>query len=194
MAIKSRLEALEALEKSPSGFDYLKPKESAKLVEQGLVEVNEAMQDENGAFACRLTPKGEEYMNSLNNSGGATTESEGTKTMTSKFVILNVLMPASKRKGGAGRPSKYPFESLEVGQMFFVPESADQPEPVKSLGSVVTSANRRYAEVLNGETKKNRKGEDVPKLSSTRRFVIRPFSVTDENGNIVHGAGVWRDK
>lgn len=184
----SKLEVLEAIQKSPTGFDYFKPKDYNKMVEQGILEANLAMVDENGAHACRLTPAGIEYMNSLNGTPGASADNKKEKAMSNPFIIQNVPIPATKRKGGAGRPSKYPFDSLEVGQMFFVPASVDQPDPAKSLGSVVTSANRRYA-TETAETKKNRKGEDIPKLAYTRRFVVRPF--THEG---VEGAGVWREK
>lgn len=193
MANKSKLEALEALEKAPTGFDYLKVREYTKLVEQGLVEVNTAMQDETGAHACRLTPAGVEYTKNLSNPGSATAPETKEKPTMNAFRIYTAPVPASKRSGGAGRPSKYPFDQLEVGQMFFVPVSEKQPEPVKSLGSVVTSANRRYATATDA-TKKNRKGKDIPVLSYTRKFTVRATTQTDEAGNVVSGAGVWRTK
>jgi hypothetical protein len=189
MANKSKLEALELLEKAPSGFDYLKPGEYKNLEKQGLVEVNLGMADESGAHACRLTDAGKEYMKSLNGTEGATASTERKHAMAQSFTILSAPLPQTKRKGGAGRPSKYPFDALEVGQFFFVPASADQPEPAKTLGSVVTSANRRNAIVVPGEFKKNRKGEDIPKLAYTKKFVIRPY--THEG---VAGAGVWREQ
>lgn len=182
----NKLEVLEAIGKAPTGFEYIKPKFYAKIVEQGLVEVNTLMVDENGAHACRLTPKGQEYMNSLNETPGATAVTEKATKMS--FVIETAPIPAVKRSGGAGRPSKYPFDALEVGQMFFVPASEKQPDPAKSLGSVVTSANRRFA-TETGETKQNRKGETVAKLVYGRKFVVRPYT---RDG--VAGAGVWREK
>lgn len=182
----NKLEVLEAVSKAPAGFEYIKPKFYAKIVEQGLLEVNATMVDENGAHACRLTTKGQEYMISINGSTGtpATTEKESKMS----FVIETAPIPTIKRAGGAGRPSKYPFEQLEVGQMFFVPASEKQPDPAKSLGSVVTSANRRFA-TETGEMKTNRKGESVPKLVYGRKFVVRPYT---RDG--VAGAGVWREK
>lgn len=184
----SKLEVLEAIQKSPNGFEYFKPKEYSKMVEQGILEANLAMEDERGAHACRLTPAGIEYMNTINGTTGASATTAKEKVMSQSFAILDVPIPTTKRKGGAGRPSKYPFDGLEVGKSFFVPCSVDQPDPAKSLGSVVTSANRRYA-TETAETKKNRKGEDVPKLAYTRRFVVRPY--THEG---VEGALVCREK
>ena len=189
----NKLEVLEAIAKSPNGFEYIKPKDSKKIIEQGLIEAHPTMVDELGNNACRLTDAGKEYMHSLNGTSGEIPATKKEKPVSQTFVIMTKPIPVIKRSAGAGRPSKYPFDALEVGQMFFVPCTEKQPDPSKSLGSVVTSANRRYA-TESGETKLNRKGESVPKLVYGRKFVVRPDSISDENGDLVHGAGVYREK
>jgi hypothetical protein len=184
----TKLEILEGIQNDRQGFAYFKPKDYKKLLSDGLIEVNEVMVTELGEHACRLTEKGIEYMKSINGTSGTSAATAKEKAMTQSFAILDVPIPTTRRKGGAGRPSKYPFDGLEVGKSFFVPCSVDQPDPAKSLGSVVTSANRRYA-TETSETKTNRKGEQVPKLAYTRRFVVRPY--THEG---VEGALVCREK
>jgi hypothetical protein len=86
----------------------------------------------------------------------------------------------------------YPFDSLEVGQSFFVPVSEKHPDPVKTLGSTVSSANMRYAEETGEHKTVNRakRGEDrkalldasgnkimeqvsIPVYKHTRKFSIR---------------------
>jgi hypothetical protein len=109
-------------------------------------------------------------------------------------VISNATLPESKRgnRKGAGAPAVYPFDSLEVGGTFFVPVSDKHPNPVKTLGSTVSSANMRFA-VKTGEMKtvertmrgpgnkavKNGNGEkvketvEVPVYKFQRKFAIR---------------------
>lgn len=110
-------------------------------------------------------------------------------------IIDNAELPASKRGTGlrgGGAPVKYPFDKLEVGKSFFVPVSVKLPNPVKTLGSTVSSANMRYA-VETGATKtversKRAKGnkleldaqgnkiiekKEVPVYKFTRKFEIR---------------------
>jgi len=159
------------------------------IVKKGFAEQRLDITNEDSQFATRLTASGLAEVNSTQ----AVAPIVKVPTMT-QFVIGSAPVPTSpKRAGGAGRHSKYPFDSLEVGQYFFVPDTAKQPEPAKSLGSVVTSANRKYA-VETAATRVNRKGVTVPVLEYNRKFIVRPFSITDAAGELIHGAGVWREK
>ncbi len=90
---------------------------------------------------------------------------------------------------GRGRGvNVYPFKVLAVGQSFFVPNSESKPNAAKSLASTVSSATARYAvPAEDGSTKTNKKGEVVPVMVETRKFVVRSV---EENG--VKGARVWR--
>lgn len=119
-------------------------------------------------------------------------------------LISGAVLPPSKRKGGggSGAPKKYPFDEMEVGASFFVPVTAAVPDPVKKLGSTVSSVNMRYA-VKTGETKvvertvrgagnkavKNADGSNqretktVDVYKQTRKYVIRPVVKGTVYGN-----------
>lgn len=108
-------------------------------------------------------------------------------------IMKGVELPASRRGQGlrGGRTNKYPFDQMEIGDSFFVPVSEDMPEPLKTLGSTVSSANMRYAEET-GETKqvtRAKRGKDrkavfengqkvtetveIPVYNFTRKYEIR---------------------
>lgn len=107
-------------------------------------------------------------------------------------IISNAELPPAKRGGRGGAPVQYPFDKLEAGQSFFVGVSAKHPNPLKTLGSTVSSANMRYS-VETGETKqveRTKRGEKnkavldangnkvresavVPVRRQTRKFTIR---------------------
>ena len=164
------------------------------LVQAGLIEVNTDILDDSGNAAVRLTDRGKIMVN-----GG-----ESASSATAKYaVISDAVLPASKRKGGGGgAPVVYPFDSLEIGQSFFVPVSEKHNDPVKTLGSTVSSANMRYA-VDTGETKtvvrtkrgpknhamldengeKIRETVEAPVYRYTRRFSLRPVTAGVTYGN-----------
>jgi hypothetical protein len=122
-------------------------------------------------------------------------------------IMSGVELPVVKRgrsagNGGGGAPKKYPFDQLEVGQTFFVPATEKQPDPVKSLGSTISSQNMRYAEKT-GETKmvertkrgegnkavldaagnKVRETKQVDVYRFTRKFTIRGAEAGKQYGN-----------
>mgnify|MGYP005614767139 FL=1 len=165
------------------------------LVEAGLVEINPAMVNEAGEIATRATQAGIESLDSgaivvdnatteANSETAATGETQKVKTM---FQVENgVPVPAISGRGRGG--NVYPFEVLAVGQSFFVPNSESKPNAAKSLASTVSSATARYAvPAEDGSTKTNKKGEVVPVMVKTRKFVVRR---AEEDG--VKGARVWR--
>ena len=165
------------------------------LVEAGLVEINPAMVNEAGEIATRATQAGIESLDSgaivvdnatteANSETAATGKTKKVKTM---FQIEdNVPVPAISGRGSGG--NMYPFEAMAVGQSFFVPNSESKPNAAKSLASTVSSATARYAvPAEDGSTKTNKKGEVVPVMVETRKFVVRSV---EEDG--VKGARVWR--
>ena len=167
------------------------------LVEAGLVEINPAMVNEAGEIATRATQAGIESLDSgaivvddatteANSETAATGKTEKVKTM---FQIENdVPVPAISGRGRSG--NVYPFELLAVGQSFFVPNSESKPNAAKSLASTVSSATARYAvPAEDGSTKTNKKGEVVPVMVETRKFVVRSVVFFDAKG-----ARVWRTK
>lgn len=172
---KTLIEAVAAT--LAGGFTYTIPLQHSQLVKDGLVEVNPAVVDPNGkGIGTRATDAGialvQEY--EAEQSTGEV-KAEPAKT-TGKFVIEDAVpMPKIKRKGGGN--SQYPFDALEFGQSFFVDKAA------KSLASTVANANLRYAEVIPGQTRINRKGAEVPLTQATRKFEVRAVD---------GGARIWR--
>jgi hypothetical protein len=163
---------------------YTSPDIHASLVEAGLVEVNPGMTNEAGEIATRATQKGIDSMNQNTETGTAA----APKTATSFVIEDAVPMPTISGRGRGG--NVYPFDQLEAGQSFFVPNSEDKPNAAKSLASTVSSATARYSVPSeDGATKTNKNGETVPVMVEVRKFVVRSV---EENG--VKGARVWRTK
>lgn len=127
-------------------------------------------------------------------------------TTTSPFAIVKgAQLPPSKRGAGlhSGAPKQYPFDQMEIGDSFFVPVSEKHPNPVKTLGSTVSSANMRFAEVVEGQTReveRAKRGPDrkamtnpdgskvmekvtLPVYKFTRKFEIRAVEAGKTYGN-----------
>lgn len=110
----------------------------AKLVKEGLAETNPEIRD-GDKLAARATDKGIE----VNTSNTGTSDNTGATAPVSPFALIDgAELPASR--GGRNR-SVYPFDTMAVGQSFFVPASEAKPNPAKSLASTVSSANKRAA-------------------------------------------------
>ena len=156
---------------------YTSPKDHAELVAQGFVEINAGMVDNDGNIATRATAKGIEMNGNTEQSNtGAGSQTPAAPKPT--FTLEAAALPTVSGRGG-GRDAIYPFDEMQVGQSFFVPASAERPDPAKSLASTVSSATRRYSEET-GETRTDRNGNVVPKLRATRKFAIRARSAADE--------------
>lgn len=170
---------------------YTSPEVHSPLVEAGLVEINPAMTNENGEVATRATQKGVESLDNGakvgNNATSETAETGTIQKVKSMFKIEDSIpVPTISGRGRGG--NVYPFDQLEVGQSFFVANDESKPNAAKSLASTVSSATARYAvPAEDGSTKTNKKGEVVPVMVETRKFVVRSV---EENG--VKGARVWR--
>lgn len=156
-------------------FVYTSAEAHASALADGLVEVNPSMTNEAGELATRATEKGISSMNASQTPAPAAASKPS-------FAIEDgiELAPISGRGRGG---ETYPFDKLAVGQSFFVPNSDDKPNVAKSLASTVSSATRRYAEEIPGQTRTDRKGNVVPALKETRKFVVRAVD---------GGARVWR--
>lgn len=127
-----------------AGLLYPNPENPTPLIEVGAVDMAK------GTAPVRITELGTAYLNAE----AAPANVAAAETTAETFgIISGVTLPPSKRGNtGGGAPIKYPFDKLEVGQSFFVPKSAKLPNPVKTLGSTVSSAIMRYA-TDTGETK-----------------------------------------
>jgi hypothetical protein len=180
------------------GFVYVTVEEGKPLVDHDpqLIEVNPTILDPMDAnkAAARATVAGAEYVANAGDSVSPVAANDASATLVSAFsIITDAALPASRRgAGGGGAPIKYPFDKLEIGQSFFVPVSAEHPNPVKTLGSTVSSANMRYAEETGAtrEVTRAKRGDGnkalldaagnkvtetvkVPVYKYTRKFSIR---------------------
>lgn len=156
-------------------FVYTSAEAHAKALADGLVEVNPSMTNEAGELATRATVKGIESMN-------ATQTPAAPAASKPQFAIEDGIELAPVTGRGRGGET-YPFDQLKPGQSFFVPNTDEKPNVAKSLASTVSSATRRYAEEIPGQTRKDRKGNEVPALKFNRKFVVRA---------VEGGARVWR--
>lgn len=156
-------------------FVYTSVEAHAKALESGLVEVNPSMTNEAGELATRATQAGIDSMNAPQNESAA-------PARKSAFTIDDGIPLAPVTGRGRGGET-YPFEKLAVGQSFFVPNTAEKPNVAKSLASTVSSATRRFATEIPGQTRVDRKGNTVPALQITRKFVLRAAE---------GGARIWR--
>lgn len=169
------------------GFLHTSPAVHTPLIEAGLVEINTDIINEAGEVATRATEKGIKAVQTNHD------ESQAVETVAGKngFVLeADIAVPTIKRGGRGGEV--YPFDAMTVGQSFFVAASEAKPNPAKSLASTVSSATARYAEEKKNaagevETKTNKKGEVVPVMVETRKFIVRSV---EEKG--VKGARIWR--
>jgi len=170
---KKELDLLAAIVEataSEAGMLFASEKESAKLVELGLVEINVTITDDAGNVATRATQEGVNAMSKTNET--ASPEATETKAAGSFELESGIALP-TVRRGGRGA-NIYPFDEMDVGQSFHVPVSEDKPNPAKSLASTVSSATARY---------KDESGE------VTRKFVVRSVGAEDPKGP---GARVFR--
>lgn len=132
-------------------------------------------------------------------------------------ILTGFVAPKLKRGGGggAGAPTKYPFDGLEVGQFFFIADSAvEKGDAFKTLSSAVGSANQRYMEetgavkeverAKRGKDNKAIKGPDgknvmekvtLPVKRSLRKFIARKVEANVKYGDWTapaNGAAVQR--
>lgn len=160
------------------------------LIEVGGVDIN------TGRAPVRISEAGKAYLN-----GGAAVAASPEGTTETFELITNAIPPASKRGNtGGGAPVKYPFDKMELGSSFFVGVSTKLPNPVKTLGSTVSSANMRYA-TETGQTKQveraKRDGKKAAldangaKIMETKTVPIykfeRKFSIRPVKAGIVYG-------
>jgi len=165
------------------------------LIESGDVIVNRTLENESGDFATRATAKhlNQNESTEMTTEQAPATQSTTTSTPVRVFEIKTGEIPASTRRTGgvsAGRKSIYPFDALEVAQYFFVPDAGEKVA-VTSMASTVTGANARYAEVVEGQTRVNRKGVTVPVTRQLRKFKLFDGSEMID-GVEVKGAKVFR--
>lgn len=164
-----------------------------------------------------VTEAGVDYLNQ---------HQEGAKTAPQFSVqAVGFERPKVKRVGGfgAGAPTKYPFETMEKGTIFFVANSdVAKGDAVKTMNSAVGSANQRFAvekkdsngnvimkpvtRAKRGDDNKAIKGPDgknitetvqLPEKEFTRKFVVSRVEGGKQYGEFVapaDGAVVMRSE
>ena len=168
-----------------------------------LIEVNHGMPDPADAtkVRCRITSAGASFLTNHVNPLNDVQDKE-TPVVSNFGIIDGAVLPVSKRGGGGGgAPIKYPFDQLQVGQSFFVPATAKLPNPLKTLGSTISSANVRYADkigekevtrakrgeknklVLDANGQKIMETKTVPEYKFNRKFSIRGVEAGKQYGN-----------
>lgn len=132
-------------------FIYVSKDEGTPFLQHNppLIDVNPQMADPNDAtkIAAAITEAGKAML-------AAPQAASTAAPVASPFAIIDgaVLPEAKKRFGGGGAPTVYPFETMQIGQSFFVPVSEKHPDPLKTLGSTVSSINHKYS-TETGETR-----------------------------------------
>ncbi len=177
-----------------NSFVYTSATAHQPMLALGLVEVNTAMIDATDAtkFATRSTDKAAAYL------AASAAPVDAAPTEAHKYTVMKgVALPEAKKRGnhfGSGAPTKYPFATMEVGDVFFSGNSEHaKGDALKALGSTVSSQNRKYGTpdgdktkvikqaergpdkkpVLDAHGKKVIVSKTVPVLKYERKFTIR---------------------
>lgn len=136
------------------------------------------------------------------------TNNEGNTNMNTpantapKFAIVTGLA-APKRTRTSNRTSQYPFADLPAPELnddgtikdgtlagFFVPKTAEMPEPIKSISSAVSAANRKYSRVTDVKETTDAKGK--VRKSYTREYDRKFTSAKGTDGDGNEGAWIYR--
>ena len=119
------------------------------LVDRGLIETDGNGPTEDGTILVRATEAGRAF-----DAGGELAEPAPVRV--SGFAMVSGFQIPTKRRRAA-KATVYPFDDLAVGNAFFVPATAERPEPAKSMQSTVASANARYTEPTGNKVMKKRR-------------------------------------
>jgi hypothetical protein len=178
---------------------YVSAAEGKPLLDAGYITVDMSKTDpsDGSKIAATITEAGAKALN------GAQDHTKPIASTTFAIQKGGIELPKvtrgfKKGQGGGGAPSKYPFETMEVNDWFFVANSAvKNGDAVKTLGSAAGSANQRFAvgtgeheqvqRAKRGPDHKAIKGADgknvmetitVEKKNYTKKFVVRPVKAT----------------
>lgn len=179
--------------KAPATVGLLSPADGVALI-----EVNEAMTNDQKEVAARVTDAGRAAL-----AGPATAETgvadagkevapAAPKAVKKTFAIESDIPLVEKTRQPPAE--QYPFDALQVGQSFFVADSdVKSGNAYKTLNSTVNTANDRYSKET-GETRPHLRNpaRQVAVKIAERKFELRHFVNTDEEGNEVKGARVYR--
>lgn len=174
---------------------YVSQADGMPLVQEKYITVDPSVRDPNDAtkIASHITEAGVNY---LNQNAGHTQQkaiAASTFTVESGGFELPKIKRGFGKGGGGGAPTKYPFETMQVNDHFFVANTeVSKGNAYKTMGSAVGSANQRFA-VGTGEhetVKRTKRGPDhkaikgpdnknvmeevtIEKKKFTKKFVVR---------------------
>lgn len=151
------------------GFMYVSKEDGEPLLAYvpPLIQVNATMIDAEGRVAVRSTDDAKALFPAAapaGNDAGNVAQGTNEVKMTSPYAIINGAVPPIAKRGnkGGGAPTQYPFDTMEIGQSFFVPVSDKHKDPSKTLGSTVSAMNIKYSQET-GETKVVSRAKRGPK-------------------------------
>ena len=178
------LAAIVAATADPGYGMFANDADLSAMVADGLVATNPGLTDEENGVA-RIAAMATDAGKKAHADAGSTDANAAPKPEKVKIAVTTMKRPEAVKRTRASGESKYPFDTLELPNgdevsSFFVPATADMPDPAKSLTSAVSQANRKYGTV----TGKNARGHDT--YQYTRVFRIAPSEDPK-------GAYVWRD-
>jgi hypothetical protein len=147
------------------------------LAEKDLIEVVNAIPDGAGNVQVRITDTGAAAFDTSQAPKVSVSEAGATSGVTlataSSYTVEDGFEVPPSKRGGAYRTSPYPFETMQVKQSFFIPNTEARPNVAKSMASTVSGINKRFAK--NGKPNK---------------FTVRARTVAD--GEKTAGARVYR--
>lgn len=180
---------------------YVTAVDGKPLLEAGYITVDLTNHDPNDAnkVSAAITEAGAKALTASNGTADHSHTHAAHSTTMFSVIKGGIELPKVSRgfkkgQGGGGREAKYPFETMEVNDFFFVANTAVKTgDAVKTLGSAAGSANQRFAKELpetetvqrakRGSDHKAIKGPDgknvmetvtVHKKEFTKKFVVRP--------------------
>ncbi len=174
---------------------YVTAAEGRPLLEAGYITVNKDQVDPSDAnkIAASVTAAGAQAL-SNGSAQNHTPPMSQFNVIKGGIELPKVERGFKKGQGGGGRDAKYPFETMETGDFFFVANTAvSKGDALKTLGSAAGSANQRFAKELpeteqvqrakRGSDHKAVKGPDgknvmetvtAHKKEYTKKFTVRP--------------------
>ena len=180
------LAALRAVRKSTDkdGYAYGWYPQSLVGVSFGLIEVNES-QKQGDFVAVKLTTAGRAQLDVADEDAA---EPAPPVHATDGYVMAKVdvaAMTPVKKKKAAPKTSNYPFDSLGVGEGFFVPATAEVTNPERTLSPTVSAFNTKYSTVTGKREVVSKKGvaRMVDEREYSRKFRVKRVKA----GSVVGG-------
>lgn len=198
---------------------YLTQAQGMLLVTAGMASVDTANLQGDAAFVT-LTEAGVAALNASNTSETNAAAATPAVAVQSSFTVRSDILPPStiKRRGPNGG-SKYPLDTMNLGESFHVAKTAATPDPSGTMASSIANSRVKFAVKVNnpdgtpkmitktvhtykkGEDGKLAKGEDGKRIVESesqvtvqdttlgRDWVVATVDASDPEGA---GARVWR--